>query len=541
MQNGRTDRDTAEILIDENTTPDLSAAIVPDPCPPAVAGTRANPQPHPQVYPTADYRRMRNAAQTPQKPESAPAISAAIRDADAPPADHPAVRPGGLIAQVTVLDWPQRYNYYQRFCTDAERFFSVRGIECPTEGYFSYIPQYAQLHHGQLQFYFWFRENARAGTYLDTIDLPYILLYIYEIINLPHRIPASVGASQLAGLWLFYRGRHPELDRYLPEWMCDYCLTRGVPLPEKLYSIVPEILPRATLKEFYISAVAEDGFSPDALIFAASDYSYRSSRYYAAHKEAYDRHVPAAVGQALAACGIAPDPAAMRRVRVERDAFCGSLCAQTVKKRILVEYHSFARSYELRRAVTQAVKLAENFVRRGEKIRSRLNTQDADPAIKAAVSAYFDTEMPAARKKMERPAEDLSYEKLYDAPTEGIDFTLAHSLEETLAVPDAFLDTDADGPSVPAPAAPEVPAEPAAPAKEADALPFRAALAAVVAGGSLADWCQRQPGRVIPAEVAGAINDYAFDAMGDVVLAEEAGDFILIDDYKEEVLSWLTT
>lgn len=543
MYDTRTERDTAEILIAEESARDLSAAIVPDPCPPE-ARANSQPRPRPQVYPTADYRRMR---QTPLPPRHAETASPTpvVRDATAPaaPAENPAIRPGGLIANVTVLDWPQRYNYYQRFCNDAERFFSVRGAPCPAEGYFSYIPQYAQLHHGQLQFYFWFRENARAGTHLDDVDLPYILLYIYEIINLPHRIPAARGAAQLAGLWLFYRGRHPELDRYLPEWMCDYCLVHGVPLPECLYPIVPEILPRATLKEFYISAVAQDGFSTEAVILAASDYSYRASRYYAAHKEAYDRHIPAAVGQALTACGIAPHPAAMRRVRVERDAFCGSLCAQTVKKRILVEYHSFARSYELRRAVTQAVKLSENFVRRGEKVRSRLNTQDTDPALRAAVSAYFAAEMPAARRKSEKPAEDLSYERLYDAPTEGIDFTLAHSLEEISAVPDAFPETGADEPSVSVPAVAEVPAvESVEPIEEstADSVPFAAALSVVAAGGSLAVWCREQPGRVIPAEVAGAINDYAADTMGDIVLAEEAGDFILIEDYKEEVLSWLT-
>lgn len=538
MQNERTDRIPAEILIEERPAQDLAAAIVPDPCPPNVPDTRANPHPRPQTYPTADYRRMRSAAPMQTKSETPSPVPSAIRNAEALPADHPAVRPGGLIAQVTVLDWPQRYNYYQRFCTDAERFYAVRGTPCPTEGYFSYIPQYAQLNHGQLQFYFWFRENARAGTYLDTVDLPYILLYIYEIINLPHRIPAEGGAAQLAGLWLFYRGRHPELDRYLPEWMCDYCLTRGVALPESLHPIIPEILPRATLKEFYISAAAADTLSPAALILAASDYSYRSSRYYEAHREAYDRHIPAAVGHALAACGIVPDPAGMRRVRVERDAFCGSLCAQTVKKRILVEYHSFARSYELRRAVTQAVKLAENFVRRGEKIRSRLNTQDTDPAIQAAVCAYFEQEMPAARRKTEKVPEDLSYEKLYDAPTEGIDFALAHGLEETLAVPDAFLTEEEDTVPPPAPIPVGAEDEPAAKAAE---IPFRAALAAVADGGSLTAWCKNQPGRNIPAEVAGAINDYAFDAMGDVVLIEEAGDFILLDDYKEEVLSWLTT
>jgi len=452
----------------------------------------------------------------------------------------PAGGPAALIAGVQVLEWPQRYNYYQRFCSDAERFFAVRGTECPAEGYFSYIPQYAQLNHAQLRYYLWFRENARAETYLDDVDLPYILLYIYEIINLPHRIPADKGADQLAGLWLHYRLRRPELDRYLPEWMCDYCLTRDVPLPARLHPIVPEILPRATLKEFYISAVGGDGLSPESVIMAASDYSHRASKYYAEHKEAYDRHIPAAVGRALKACGIAPDPAAMKKVRVERDAFCGSLCAQTVKRRIVVEYYSLARSYRLRQAVTAAVKLAENHVRRAEKIRSRLNTQGTDPALAAAVASYFNAELPPMRKKAEKTAEDTSYERLYDAPTEGIDFTLARELEtsswettDTLTAEAIPTEPAAEQPPASVPTASDA-------VPETDSVPFADALRAILAGGTLTAWCKAQPGRMIPAEIAGAINDFAADVLGDVVLEENGGDFILIEEYREDVLSWLT-
>ncbi len=494
------------------------------------AGVSIVPDTHGRtVYPTGNYRNM--GARVPAR---------------TPAAEKPAARsydvPDSLITKVEIHPWPQRYNYYQRFCDDAERFFSLTGTECPAEGYFSYIPQYAQLHHAQLKYYLWFRENARAGVYLTDVDLPYILLYIYEIINLPHKIAPEEGARQLAGLWLAYRRRRPELDRYLPEWMCDYCLIRKVPLPKELYPIVPEILPRATLKEFYVSAVSGSGLTPEALILLASDYSYRSSKYYADHKEAFDTHIPAAAAHAAAVCGIVPDPASMRKVKVERDAFCGSLCAQTVKRRIVVEYYSFTRSYELRSAVTAAVKLSENFVRKSEKIRSRLNLNTPDPAVSAAVSAYFDAEMPAVRQK--RPAEDTSYEKLYDAPTEGIDFTAARGLEE------ASWETAEELTKEPAeeeiPAAPEPPVvipepEPdSAPAEEAAGVPFPDAIRAVLRGESFAKWCTAQPGRLSPDEAAGQINDYAADTMGDVVLELSGTDYILIDDYKEEVRTWLT-
>lgn len=526
------DKDTAFIVCDapaDGTPP--SAAIVADPM------TKAAPNPARTAYPTANYAKQgayapRPAARTvPAKPEKIrlPERAGTVRYEFE----------NSLLCRVEIHPWPQKYNYYQRFCDDANRFFALRGKECAPEPYFSYIPQYAQLNHAQLAYYLWFRENARHGVYLEEIDMPYIFLYIYEIINLPDRISPAEGARMLADLWLAYRRRKPELDRYLPEWMCDYCLTRQTPLPKQLYPIVPDILPRTTLKEFYISESESGGVSARSLILAASDYSFRASKYYAANAEAFETHIPAAVTHAANVCGIAPNPEEMRRVRVERDAFCGSLCAQTVKRRLIVEYCSFARSYKLRAQITHAVKLAENCLRRALKIRSRLSVTDSDGALSAAILSYFDMHLPAERRRAADTVEERAYEHLYDAPSTGIDYGEAHALET-----DSWATTDILTEEIPDAPAPQERPAPAPPAQqnppESGEIPFADALRAVLDGQPLTEWCKTRSARTNPAEVAGQLNEYAADVLGDVLFEEVGGEWILIEDYKEDAAQWLT-
>ena len=440
-----------------------------------------------------------------------------------------------LLFSVEVSPWPQRYNYYQRFVSDAQRYFSVRGTACEPEPYFSYIPQYTQLGRAQLSFYFWFRECARHGEYLERVDFPYILLYVYEIINLPDRVAPQEGAEALSGLWLAYRGRYPELDKYLAEWMCDYCLVYGAALPAPLQGILPEIIRRASLKEFYISALpgAErlTAIPPEVLVAAGSDYSYRASRYYEANAALYDAHIPAAAAAALRQCGLWDDASGLRTAHAERDAFCGSLCAQTVKRRLRITYYSLARSYELRAALTQAVKLAENGVRRAAKIKSRLNVAGADAAIAAAVNGYFSAALPSERQR--RPQEDTSYERYYDAAETGMDFARSREIESaSWANTELLAPQDAEEASSHAPP-PEIETETAP-----RGVPEAELLRAMLAGGSLETFC-RAAGRS-PDEAAARVNEYFADTLGDVVLEQDgAGAWVLIGDYRADVAASL--
>ena len=531
------EKDTAYIFSDAPADGDKpSAAIVADPL--------SKSAPARPVYPTASYKNKGASRPMPRQISPSQPMPPRTNPNPAPPPRPSAAGKdvlryefeNSLLIRVESHPWPQKYNYYGRFCDDANRFFSVQGKPCPHEPYFSYIPQYAQLNHAQLAYYLWFRENARRGEFLEEIDLPYIFLYMYEIINLPDRIAPAEGARLLSELWLAYRRRKPELDRYLAEWMCDYCLVRQTPLPKSLYVIVPEILPRTSLKEFYIAESESGGVSARSLILSASDYSYRASKYYAANKDAYETHIPAAVTYAASVCGLAPDPAEMRRVRVERDAFCGSLCAQTVKRRLIVEYCSFARSYKLRAQITSAVKIAENCLRRALKVRSRLNVTDGEPALTAAIAAYFDENLPGERRRTAARTEDRAYEHLYDAPSTGIDYGEAHALEtDSWATTEILTEEIAD-----VPAAEEIPTPAVSEEAPTAEIPFADALSAVLAGESLTAWCKRQPNRTNPVEVAGKWNEYAADVLGDVLFEEIGGEWIIIEDYKEEAAQWLT-
>ena len=94
--------------------------------------------------------------------------------------------PGGvLIHRVKVYAWNSNFHYFDQFAKDAV-FYD--GLESPKsarpEGFFSYFPQYVQLGRRQVDWYLYWRGRVRAGVYPDT-DYAYILLYIFELINLP--------------------------------------------------------------------------------------------------------------------------------------------------------------------------------------------------------------------------------------------------------------------------------------------------------------------------------------------------------------------
>jgi hypothetical protein len=66
----------------------------------------------------------------------------------------------------------------------------------------------------QQNFYLYVRDSIRNGDFMNA-ELSYILLYVFEIINLPHRIPPETGVRLLSDIWLNYRNRHPRLDVFL--------------------------------------------------------------------------------------------------------------------------------------------------------------------------------------------------------------------------------------------------------------------------------------------------------------------------------------
>ncbi len=492
---------------------------------------------------------------------------------------------GSLIRSVTVRTWENGTEFYGRFASDARQSHGARP-SVPADQplspvpYFSYVPQYAHMNRAQVEYYRWLRENIRLGRYPQT-ELSYLQLYIFEIINLPELIQPEEGAHLLASLWIHYRKDHPRLDSFLCEWMADYCLIGGCPMPPILAPILPEIVPKAQFKEFYLNSGTENAQDPDALgktlLEVCSDYDYRGSRYYQEHKEAYETHLPAALTLTMQEAerdkrGVF----ALDRVyKMTRDSYCGAIIASGIKRRLDLEFLSYTRRADARLAVTAMVKYAENKLRAVLGIKAKLTPGELDPADTAVLDRYFAPLLPV---KQATSAEDkympADYMKNYESEEAGFDFSRALAIEadswantgrltgESLAeaTPEATeeaatsISEENGQPAAPIiheeqPSAPIIfeeksptsePGTTKSPVPEKHATPeentLRDGLQAALLG-EFRSYCRKNS--LYEGDLSDRINSVFLEELGDVVLESTDKGFTLIEDYREDVENWL--
>lgn len=464
----------------------------------------------------------------------------------------------GLVKRVKIMRWPTTYSFYEQFRSDAIRCRTLSGKPCAHVPFFSYTPQYRQMSQSQLEYYFYWRGQCRRGIFGEA-DFAYVLLYVYEIINLYSTDSQSVGddldksrgLDMLADLWLNYRGKHKALDKYLSEWLPDYCLIHRLPPPiEKLTPIMPVIMEATSFREFFMT---DDALCPETLIALSSDYDWRKSKYvaegtdelkneFAAHIEGALRRVTGSGDERFSAVSMTP-------ARASRDAFCGSLCAHSIKRRIDVEYISFTRSHDLRSTVTAIVKYSENKLRAHFGIKSRLKVDGLDDRTKAVIDAYFASVYPSDRRYVSRTEEEKReeryYEEMYGALSVGIDEDEAKRLEDaSWSVTERLTETDEDEPeiSAPEPTAESAPIE-ADPVAVTDSASTDGALSALhlgvlraisVGDVDLASALCRDAGRY-PDEIVSEINEYAADLIGDVIIETDGVSYTAVEDYADEI------
>jgi hypothetical protein len=336
---------------------------------------------------------------------------------------------------VRVYPWKSNYRYYEGFVSDAERLFAVQGAECPRVPFFSYVPQYSQMSRAQLEWYLWWRGNLRRGVLLDT-DYSYVLLYVYELINLSDRIDPTKVRDMLCRVWIHYRDTFHQLDSYLPEWICDCCLLHGLTPPQlDTPAQLTAAMSHCTLKEFYVPARGADG-NLRALLAFCSNYDYRKSKFCVGeHVALFDRSVLGVLREITERTGSDGKLFATVRMddsKLQRDAYTGALCSYRIKRRIEVEYCSFSRSHELRYLITDVVKYTENKLRAALGIRSRLGIYALPTSIRELIDAYLDPLLPKRTRTSERGVEESAeYEKLYDLPRKAFSLHDAAEIERT--------------------------------------------------------------------------------------------------------------
>lgn len=453
----------------------------------------------------------------------------------------------GFVRHVTVKSWPSGGGFYDKFARDAVIYHGKVGKPAPHVPFFSYIPQYAHLSDAAMAYYLYMREQIRSGVRLPEADFSYILLYIYEIINIGELISPADGADLLARTWLLYRPIHPTLDKYLSEWLPDYCLIYNVPLSRALAPILCEVGAKSTFKEFFADAAVEMGIPLSKMIrLSLSDHNVNKCKY-AEEIKGYVAEVEKVFDTAIneyarRGTGIF-HPRNFKNASVTRDAFCGSLCAGNIKKKLKVEICSIFRAPEMRRAVTELMKSAENAVRAAHGIKGRLQA----PKIE---DAFAPAKVP--------DAEERAYLSFYDSPAENFSTESAAAIEseswknaEILAddysnddgeVVEGEISFDSvvdDTPVVSEPVSTELSNDSADTENETffSALSKKPHLSellkAAASGKSFKAQC-REAG-IFADDAAREINEIAMEYIGDVVLDSNGSDYIFVEDYADEV------
>lgn len=458
-----------------------------------------------------------------------------------------------LIKEVRIYPWRNSFRFYERFCEMAAHYFDYKAGECDPVPFFSYMPQYDQMNRAQLNWYFYWRDCVRAGRYPST-DYSYIFLYLFEIINLPERIPPEKGQVCLCEIWKNYRKVYPLLNRYLADWICDYGLIHRLPPPTKYLSeLLPVIAENSTFKEFY-ACPSGDNDTKDAAIYLTfcTNYNYKKSKLYASGEmqaSTMNEVIPGAVSCVVQALEKEESVFArtnMQKATLNRDSFVGALCSGAVKRRIEVEYCSFNRSHELRFLITDIVKYTENRIRAHFGMKSRLSVYALPDKIKSILDGYFSQVFPKKKKAvdMERPA----YEVLYDLPKTELSFSHAHEIEQsswqvTQELVEAFEEPAIEL-SVPriVPEKAEVilPANTGASGGLAEALMDYAVFLRAIDRKNTAAQREfsRQTGKLTDAVIE-EINEISTDIIGDILIADDGVAYEILDEYREEIQSLL--
>ena len=484
---------------------------------------------------------------------------------------------GFLVHRVDVYEWRSNYHYFDQFTKDAAAYAELHGKEVARESFFSYFPQYAQLNRRQRAWYLWWREQVRAEVYLPT-DYAYILLYLFELINLPAEGElAALHRDLMAKVWVAYRKTYPQLDHYACEWLCDYCLIHQLSAPVLyLMPALGHILMTANLKEFYLSAMIAVGneevnlASAKILLSHCCQYDYKKSKFYNdEHKALFDAMIPralAAVYPLLFAGGRSTasqtaEHTAMPDAQITRDAYVGALCSYGNKRRVKVSYMSFSRSHDLRFMVGDIVRHIENRIRASVLVRSRLTAHFLTVPLRKALDAWLDVHLPspeAAVRKAEMNKPRPEYEALYDLPHTEVSIASADEIEQsswetTKILVEAFAEAEEVSAAeqeppheaVPSPAFECPEALPVIETATASDHPLLAVLGdradfirAVLRGDSAAQKAYCTAHKKLPDAVVDEINDMTVEhEIFDMIIEEDGrGGYEIIEDYRDMVI-----
>lgn len=169
------------------------------------------------------------------------------------------------------------------FLEQAREYVNRTETAATPVSYQEYQPTYALMNARQKQWYFYWRTQLRQGN-RPTIDLSYLDVHIYEVINLVGFQSPQEAFEYLEGLWRYYHKLHPRLDNYLPDWLADFLAVHELPLrPLQWYHEVAKlgvVVDQNLLIEAWLASGGDFESLPNDILFGLANYNPTESRFY---------------------------------------------------------------------------------------------------------------------------------------------------------------------------------------------------------------------------------------------------------------------
>ena len=275
-----------------------------------------------------------------------------------------------------------------------------------------YWPTYRDMDGWQQQWYFYWRSQARQNTFHPT-DLSYIFVHVYEILNLIETPDPIQASERIRTLWLTYRGKYPNLDRYLPDWGGDLLAVKvggaqalawwesilsvdGVNVPDPIVNIIVE------------KAIRTNGVDalPYKIWSLLSDYQPRNKFYQKYNTNhfvdlSYEKAIKVANAHYLKTTGksVIDQFVSERVLNYEKPVFASALIgfSHPASAR-LATGRDYAGSTRLANNITSIMKYAENILRKQLKFSAKLSGIELPADLAGQLDLAFQQEKTQPRK-----------------------------------------------------------------------------------------------------------------------------------------------
>lgn len=266
-----------------------------------------------------------------------------------------------------------------------------------------YWPTYSDMNGRQQQWYFYWRSQVRSEKFLPT-DLSYIFVHVYEVLNLVEITDPIQAATRIRTLWLAYRGKYPNLDRYLPDWGGDLLAVKvgGVQALEWWESILGTDgldVPDPVVNTIVEKAIRTNGVDalPYKIWSLLSDYQPRNKFYQKYNTDhfvdiAYEKAIKVANAHYLKMTGKSLIDQFVSDLihNYEKHVFASALIGFSYPNVArLATGRDYAGSIRLASSITSIMKYAENILRKQQKFSAKLSGIELPPELAKQLDQAF--------------------------------------------------------------------------------------------------------------------------------------------------------